>query len=32
MNDHAGLLELLELVVTHIDHLSRGLTYGLRGD
>ena len=36
-NDRAGLLELLDLVVegdtlvvTHIDRLSRGLTYGLQ--
>ena len=36
-NDRGGLLELLELlvegdtlVVTHIDRLSRGLTYGLQ--
>ena len=36
-NDRGGLLELLDLVVegdtlvvTHIDRLSRGLTYGLR--
>ena len=29
-NDRGGLLELLDLVVTHIDRLSRGLTYGLQ--
>ncbi len=28
-NDRGGLLELLDLVVTHIDRLSRGLTCGL---
>ena len=29
-NDRGGLLELLDLVVTHIDRLSRGLTHGLQ--
>ena len=29
-NDRSGLLELLNLVVTHIDRLSRGLTHGLQ--
>ena len=29
-DDRGGLLELLDLVVTHIDRLSRGLTYGLQ--
>ena len=29
-DDRRGLLELLDLVVTHIDRLSRGLTYGLQ--
>ena len=29
-NDRGGLPEILDLVVTHIDRLSRGLTYGLQ--
>ena len=29
-NDRGGLLELLDLVVSHIDRLSRGLTYRLQ--
>ena len=29
-DDRGGLLELLDLVVAHIDRLSRGLTFGLQ--